>query len=62
MENKNTNFIVTTDKKTKEILILNGFAEIKNNSGNYVFVNEPKKLMKFDYSKLKIAFTNKLHF
>lgn len=62
MEIKNKNFIITTDEKTRETLVLNGFTEIGDNSGNYVFVNEPKKLMKFDYSKLKISFTNKLHF
>ena len=59
METKN--FIITTDKKTREILVINGFTEVNDNSGNYVFVNEPKKLMKFDHSKLKISFTNKLH-
>lgn len=62
MEIKNKNFIITTDEKTREILILNGFTEIEDNSSNYVFVNEPKKFTKFEYSKLKMSFTNKLHF
>lgn len=62
MEIENKNFIITTDEKTRETLILNGFTEVNDNSGKYVFVNEPKKLVKFDYSKLKISFTNKLYF
>lgn len=62
MEIKNKNFIITTDKKSREILVLNGLTEIKDNSGNYVFVNEPKKLSRFNYKELKISFTNKLNF
>ena len=62
MEIEKKNFIVTNDEKTRDTLLMNGFVEVNDNSKNYVFVNEPKKLMRFDYSKLKISFTNKLHF
>lgn len=62
MEIKKKNFIITADEKTREKLLLNGFTEISDKSANYVFVNEYEKFAKFDYSKLKISFTNKLHF
>lgn len=62
MDIKKKNFIITTDEETREKLLLNGFTELRDKSANYVFVNEYEKFANFDYSKLKIAFTNKLHF
>ncbi len=62
MEIKNKNFIITTDEKTRKTLLDNGLVEVNDGSGNYVFVNEPKKLKRFNYESLKISFTNKLYF
>ena len=56
------NFIVTNDDRTRDVLIANGFTEVNDNSGCYVFVNEPKKFNKFSDENLKISFTNRLMF
>ena len=56
------NFILTNDEKTKTKLLQNGLTLVGQNGDLYTFVNEPKKLNKFDFSSLKIKFTNKLMF
>lgn len=61
MNEKNANFIVTTDKETRKLLMSWDLLEIHNNDGNYVFVNEPKKLHK-EFSSLQLEFTNILYF
>lgn len=59
---KDKNFIFTKDYDSRMILLKNGLLEIHNNDGLYCFVNEPKKLMNFEYTQLKINFTNTLLF
>jgi len=62
LEIKDKNFIFTKDRESRMVLLKNGLLELHNNDGLYCFVNEPKKLMKFDYKKLSICFTNTLMF
>lgn len=59
---KDKNFILTTDEKTKTKLLQNGLTLIGQNGNAYTFVNEPNKLVKFNYAKLKFSFTNKIMF
>lgn len=61
MNEKNSNFIFTKDKETRKILMSWGLLEIHNNDGEYVFVNEPKKLHA-EFKKMNIEFTNTLYF
>lgn len=61
MNEKNSNFIYTTDKETRKILMDWGLLEIHNNDGEYVFVNEPKKL-KLNFEKMNLEFSNTLYF
>ena len=57
---RDKNFIFTKDKEARMVLLKNGLLELHNNDGVYVFVNEPQKLVTFDYKDLKLSFTNTL--
>lgn len=57
---RDKNFIFTKDKEARMVLLKNGLLELHNNDGIYVFVNEPQKLVTFDYKDLKLSFTNTL--
>lgn len=57
---RDKNFIFTKDKEARMVLLRNGLLELHNNDGIYVFVNEPQKLVTFDYKDLKLSFTNTL--
>lgn len=57
---RDKNFIFTKDKEARMVLLRNGLLELHNNDGIYVFVNEPQKLITFDYKDLKLSFTNTL--
>lgn len=57
---RDKNFIFTKDKEARMVLLKNGLLELHNNDGIYVFVNEPQKLITFDYKDLKLSFTNTL--
>lgn len=59
---KNKNFIVTTDDKTKSKLKEYGLTLVGTNGNVFTFVNEPNKLVKMNYEKLKFSFTNKIMF
>lgn len=60
MNVKNANFISTRDKEVRKILMDWGLLEIHNNDGEYIFVNEPKKLQ-LNFEKLNLEFTNTLY-
>ena len=57
---RDKNFIFTKDKEARMVLLRNGLLELHNNDCIYVFVNEPQKLVTFDYKDLKLSFTNTL--
>ena len=62
MEIKNKNFILTKDPEARKILMDHGLTEMHNNDGLYIFINEPKKLTKFNFESLSLVFTNKMYF
>ena len=62
MNIKEYNFVLTKDLHAKDVLLQNNLTLVSDNNGLFVFVNEPKKIMKFSYESLPIRFTNKLYF
>lgn len=63
MEIKDKNFVITKSEDARKILLANGLTEMPNSKNDlFVFINEPKKIMKFAYESLPIRFTNKLYF
>ncbi len=62
-----SNFIIAHDEKTRTELKILGLTEfsmerLANGETNYYFVNEPKKMQKFNFSHKKLSYTNKLNF
>ena len=57
----NKKFIITKDELTAIKLKNNGFQEVSNISGVYVFLNQPPTNFNFDnFDKTKMAYTNML--
>ena len=57
-----SNFIITTDKNTRDVLKELGLNEVQKRYGEYVFINDPAVLAKFAGKKsLKISYSNKLN-
>lgn len=62
MKNK-SNFIVTTDKKTADKLISEGFRLIASTNGKFTFENKPSDHFVFSADDFKnMAYTNILTF
>ena len=58
-----SNFIVTTDKKTADKLISEGFRLIANTNGKFTFENKPLDHFTFSTDDLKnMVYTNILTF
>ena len=56
------NFIMTTDKKTADKLICEGFQLVSQDNGVYTFLNQLPKNFNFDeIDKTKMAYTNILN-
>lgn len=62
MNIKEYNFVLTKDLNAKDVLLQNNLTLVSDKDGLFIFVNEPKKIMKFAYESLPIRFTNKLYF
>lgn len=55
-------FIVTMDKNSRETLKKLGLKEISKAYGQYVFINEPEVIQKFENKgSLKFSYSNKLN-
>ncbi len=55
----NKKFIITKDESTAIKLKANGFQEVSNDSGVYVFLNQPPTNFDFaNFDKTKMAYTN----
>ena len=61
MENKQKNFVKTTDEHTAEYLRSHGFVELPKEGSHWVFLNEVKKV-DFNREDLKVNFSNMLCF
>lgn len=62
MKNK-TNFIVTTDKETADLLIAEGFKLITEANGKFTFENKPiENFSEKKTNSSKMAYTNILTF
>jgi hypothetical protein len=59
-------FITTNDLETRKILLKLGLTEFsvnrQQNHEDFYFVNEPKKLEKAEFEKMKLHFTSMLTF
>lgn len=62
MDIKNKNFLITKNEVTRKILLEHDLTELPTLDDTFIFINEPKKLIKFEYEKLDIVPTNKLNF